>query len=282
MTLPLHFLPLAVFYQPLVDVAKSLLYFLHDNVGFGWGMSIVGLTVIVRLAIVPLTIKQIKSMNAMRVLQPQIKEIQEKYKSDKQRMNQEMQRFFKENKVNPFSSCLPLLLQLPVFLALFRLLRSSEFRDKLEHSSSHGWLFIRDLAHKETRTGVLIVLIVLYIASQMAASLVMMSASTGDKTQQRIFLLFPLMIVPFIVNFPTGLVVYWITTNFWTLGQQIVVRKVSPPPQLVPAGAVAAVSPAGAGGGNPGRAARGKAAPARAAPAKKPPPPPRRKKRRRR
>jgi YidC/Oxa1 family membrane protein insertase len=279
--LPFDVLPLAVFYQPLVDVAKAILYFLHDDVGFGWGMSIVGLTVLVRLAIVPLTIKQIKSMNAMRVLQPQIKEIQEKYKSDKQRMNQEMQRFFKENKVNPFSSCLPLLLQLPVFLALFRLLRSSEFRDKLEHSSSHGWLFITDLAHKEAGAA-LIVLIVLYIASQMAASLVMMSASTGDKTQQRIFLLFPLMIVPFIVNFPAGLVVYWITTNFWTLGQQIVVRKLSPPPQLAPAGAVAAVSPAGAGGGNPARAARGRAAPARVGPAKKPPPPPRRKKRRRR
>jgi YidC/Oxa1 family membrane protein insertase len=275
--LPFDVLPLAVFYQPLVDVAKAILYFLHDDVGFGWGMSIVGLTVLVRLAIVPLTIKQIKSMNAMRVLQPQIKEIQEKYKSDRQRMNQEMQKFFKENKVNPFSSCLPLLLQLPIFLALFKLLKSSEFRDKLEHSSSHGWLFIRDLAHKETRTGVLIVLIVLYIASQMAASLVMMSATTGDKTQQRIFLLFPLMIVPFIINFPTGLVLYWITTNFWTLGQQIVVRKLSPPPQLAPAGAVAAVSPAGAGGGNPARAV-----PARAGPAKKPPPPPRRKKRRRR
>jgi YidC/Oxa1 family membrane protein insertase len=296
--MPFDGLPLAVFYQPLVDVAKAILYFLHDDVGFGWGMSIVGLTVIVRLAIVPLTIRQIKSMNAMRVLQPQIKEIQEKYKSDRQRMNQEMQKFFKENKVNPFASCLPLILQLPVFLALFRLLRSAEFKDKLEHSASHGWLFITDLAHKETGAA-LIVLIVLYIASQMAASLVMMSASTGDKTQQRIFLFFPLMIVPFIINFPAGLVVYWITTNFWTLGQQIVVRKLSPPMPAVPAGAMAAVGTGkgrgkdadeaepGAGDGGAGKgAARGRRAGRSSGQAtltkKKPPPPPRRKKRRRR
>lgn len=287
--------------QPLVDAARAILYFLHDDAGFGWGVSIVGLTVIVRLAIVPLTIKQIKSMNAMRVLQPQIKEIQAKYKTDRQRMNQEMQKFFKENKVNPFASCLPLILQLPVFLALFQLLQSSAFRDKLEASASHGWLFIDDLAHKATG-GTLVVLLVLYVSSQIAASLVMMSATTSDKTQQRIFLLFPLFIVPFIINFPAGLVVYWITTNFWTLGQQIVVRKLSPPVPATPAGAMAAVSPGKgadkgadkAGGKEPGkragkRAGKGAAtaataggAPGQATLAKKPPPPPRRKKRRRR
>ena len=281
--------PLANVLQPLEDAARAILYFLHDDLGFGWGMSIVGLTVIVRMAIIPLTLKQIRSMNAMRVLQPQIKEIQEKYKSDRQRMNQEMQKFFRENKVNPFASCLPLLLQLPVFLALFQLLRSSGFRDKLEASASHGWLFIDDLGHKATGAP-LVVLIVLYVASQVAASLVMMSATTGDKTQQRIFLLFPLFVVPFIVNFPAGLVVYWITTNFWTLGQQIVVRRLSPPPAPVPAGARAAVA-ANVDGRGRGRgkerertptgvAAGAAGNPQRAT--KKPPPPPRKKRRRRR
>jgi YidC/Oxa1 family membrane protein insertase len=254
-------MPFATVLQPLIDAADAILLFLHDDLGFGWGMSIVGMTVIVRLAIVPLTIKQIKSMNALRELQPQLKEIQEKHKSDRQRMNQEMMRFYKENKVNPFASCLPLLLQLPVFLALFYLLRGSEFRDRLEAvSGSQDWLFINDLAQKATGVD-LVILLVLYIGSQMGASLVM--SVTMDKTQQRIMLLLPIAFAVIIPSFPAGLIVYWITTNFWTLGQQIVVRKIAPPVPLTPA-------PAGAGavaGGNPNKA---------------PPPPPRKKKRRRR
>src|ERR671925_1166536 len=129
----------------LVDVADSILSWLHDDVGLGWGLSIVALTVIVRLAIVPLTIRGIKGMNALRELQPQMKEIQEKYKDDRQRMNQEMMKFYKENKVNPLGSCLPLLLQLPVFLALFRLLRSDEFAAKVAAAPPKGWFFINDL-----------------------------------------------------------------------------------------------------------------------------------------
>jgi len=247
--------------QPLEDGAKAILLFLHDNLGFGWGMSIVGMTIIVRLAIVPLTIKQIRSMNALRELQPQVKQLQEKYKDDRQRMNQEMMRFYKENKVNPFASCLPLLLQLPVFLALFRLLRSADFRDRLEASASQGWVFIDNLAHKATGAP-LIVLMVLYVGSQMGASLVM--SVMADKTQQRIMLLLPLFFAAIIPSFPAGLIVYWITTNFWTFGQQVVVRRLAPPPQLAPVAA-------GAEGANPGEPKKDK-----------PPPPPRKKKRRRR
>jgi YidC/Oxa1 family membrane protein insertase len=245
--------------QPLEDAAEWILLRLHDDAGFGWGMAIVGVTVLVRLAIVPLTIKGIRSMNALRALQPQMKEIQEKYKDDKQRMNQEMMKFYKENKVNPLGSCLPLLLQLPVFLALFRLLRSSEFADKVSASPPKGWLFIDDLTQKATGA-TLIVLIVLYVGSQMGASLVM--SVTADKTQQRIFLLLPLFFAGIIPSFPAGLIVYWITTNFWTFGQQVVVKRVAPPPQLVAAAAAA--------GGGTADAPR------------KPPPPPRKKKRRRR
>ena len=96
------------------------------------------LTVIVRLLMIPLTIKQIRSMNALRVLQPQVKEIQEKYKEDKQRMQQEMMKFYKENKVNPFASCLPLLLQLPVFMALFYLLNGDEFKEQVLATGETG------------------------------------------------------------------------------------------------------------------------------------------------
>jgi YidC/Oxa1 family membrane protein insertase len=249
--------------DPLKEAADALILFLHDQVGLSWGWSIVGLTVIVRLAILPLTIKQVKSMNALRALQPQIKQIQEKYKGDRQAMNEAMMKFYRENKVNPFASCLPLLLQLPVFLALFQLLNSSEFKDRLEASGETHFLFINNLAEKATGAD-LVILMVLFIGSQMASTLVM--SVTADKTQQRIMLLLPLMFAAFVPNFPAGLVLYWITTNFWTLGQQVVVRKLSPPPPAVGATAL----PAMAGGENGEQ------------PKKKPPPPPRKKKRRRR
>ncbi len=261
---------LASIVQPLEDGAEAILLFLHDDVGFGWGMAIVGMTVIVRLAILPLTIRQIKAMNVMRELQPQVKEIQQKYKDDRQRMNQEMMRFYKENKVNPLSSCLPLLLQLPVFFALFELLRSAEFASKIAASPPEGWLFIDNLAEKP-HGAELVILLALYVGSQMAATLVM--TVSADKTQQRIMLLLPIAFAVIIPSFPAGLIVYWITTNFWTFGQQVVVRKIAPPPQLAPV----------AGGENGGKAAgdRGGGAPAGDSPRKKPPPPPRKKKRRR-
>jgi YidC/Oxa1 family membrane protein insertase len=251
--------------QPLIDVADWLITFLHDDVGLSWGWSIVGLTVIVRLAMVPLTLKQIKSMNALRALQPQMKEIQEKFKGDRQKMNEAMMRFYKENNVNPFASCLPLLLQLPVFLALYQLLNGSEFQDQVRSTGETGFLFITDITAKATGAE-LVVLVVLFIASQMASTLVM--SATADKTQQRIMLLLPLVFAALIPNFPAGLIVYWITTNFWTLGQQVVVRKLSPPPPVVAGGKPL---PAMAGGEN-----------GEPAPKKKPPPPPRRKKKRRR
>ena len=254
-------------FQPLIDVADWLITLLHDDVGLSWGWSIVGLTVIVRLLMIPLTIKQIRSMNALRVLQPQIKEIQAKYKEDRQRMQQEMMRFYKENQVNPFASCLPLLLQLPVFMALFFLLNGDEFKNQVRASGEEGFLMIPDITEPATG-GVLVLLMVLFIGSQMASTLVM--SVTADKTQQRIMLLLPLVFAALVPSFPAGLLVYWITTNFWTLGQSIVVRKLSPPP--VPVGVQPAAALVDGGGG--GAAA--------AAPSRPPPPPPRKKKRRRR
>jgi YidC/Oxa1 family membrane protein insertase len=262
---------LANIFQPLIDAADWLITALHDDMGLSWGWSIVGLTVIVRLLMIPLTIKQIRSMNALRVLQPQVKAIQEKYKEDKQRMQQEMMKFYKENNVNPFASCLPLILQLPVFMALFFLLNGSVFKDQVLESGEQAFLFIDNIT--EPATGLtLVVLLVLFIGSQMASTMVM--SVTADKTQQRIMLLLPLVFAALVPSFPAGLLVYWITTNFWTLGQAIVVRKLSPPP--VPAAGVPGTpQPAAAlveGGGSGGATA----------PRRPPPPPPRRKKRRRR
>ncbi|HEU4461088.1 MAG TPA: YidC/Oxa1 family membrane protein insertase, partial [Solirubrobacterales bacterium] len=110
--------------QPLIDIGSSVLQFFHDSAGLSWGMSIIALTICTRALLLPLTYKQLKGMRALQALQPQMKELQEKYKNDKQRLQQEMMRFYKENKVNPLASCLPLLAQLPVFITLFFVLKN--------------------------------------------------------------------------------------------------------------------------------------------------------------
>src|SRR3954462_785841 len=115
-------MPLANVLQPLIDFFESVLIFFHDSVGFSWGLSIIALTIVVRAALVPLTLKQFKSMQAMQRLAPDIKALQAKYKDARQRLQQETMKFYQENKVNPFSSCLPLIMQMPVFISLFYML----------------------------------------------------------------------------------------------------------------------------------------------------------------
>ena len=113
--------------QPLIDACQWILEFWHDVIGDfpnSWGWAIILMTFTVRIAILPLTFKGVKSMQRLQVLQPKIKEIQERYKDDRQRMNQEVMAFYQREKVNPLGSCLPLLLQVPFFISLFYLLRS--------------------------------------------------------------------------------------------------------------------------------------------------------------
>src|ERR1700684_4353887 len=120
---------IANIFSPLISVFQSVLVFFHDHVGISWGFSIVLLTICVRAVLVPLTFRQIKSMVRMQALAPQMKEIQAKYKQDKERQSQEMMKFYKENNVNPLGSCLPMVLQLPVFISLFYMLRKTLRRD---------------------------------------------------------------------------------------------------------------------------------------------------------
>jgi YidC/Oxa1 family membrane protein insertase len=229
-------------FQPLIDVFESVLKFFHNSVGVGWGVSIVLLTILIRALLVPLTLKQFKSMQSLQRLQPELKALQAKYKDDKQRQQQELMKFYKENKVNPLGSCLPLVAQLPVFISLFYMLRKNlrgdicpgvQAKYQLLHGpaattpcgAGHGagFLFIPDLTNKAAG-GVLIALIVLYVGTQLASSL-MMSSPTMDKTQRQIMLFMPLFFVVFIINFPAGVIVYWITTNSWTILQQYIVKK---------------------------------------------------------
>ncbi|HEX6153808.1 MAG TPA: YidC/Oxa1 family membrane protein insertase [Solirubrobacterales bacterium] len=238
--------------QPLIDIANAVLQFFHDDVGLSWGGSIIALTVVTRAVLLPLTYKQLKGMRALQALQPQLKELQEKYKNDKQRMQQEMMRFYKENKVNPLASCIPLLAQLPIFITLFFLLRDELPDDILPGEES--FLFINDLTEKAVG-GELILLLALYIGTQLISGMVM--SITADKSQRMLLFLLPIIFVPFILSFPAGLILYWITTNVWTIGQQLVIQKVVPPPAAATAGAAAVQE------------------------AKPPPPPPRKKKKRR-
>jgi YidC/Oxa1 family membrane protein insertase len=239
-------LPAANVLQPLIDVANGVLQFFHDNAGLSWGMSIIALTIFVRALLIPLTYKQLKGMRALQALQPQIKEIQAKYKNDKQRMQQEMMNFYKENKVNPFASCIPLLAQLPVFITLFYVLRHELPPDMgcpaAGHCADYGasFLFIPDLTAKATG-GVLIALLVLYVGTQLASGYFM--SVTADKSQRTMMFILPLIFVPFVISFPAGLILYWITTNIWTIGQQYTIQKLIPAPVVATPAEVAAAKP---------------------------------------
>jgi YidC/Oxa1 family membrane protein insertase len=236
----------ATFLQPLVDLNDAILKFWHNTVGFSWGVSIIGLTFVVRAAILPLTFRQVRSMQALQRLAPEMKRIQERYKEDKQRQQQEMMKFYQEHGVNPLGSCLPLVLQLPFFFSLFYLLRSSTFKADIKGEES--FLFIPNLAKPLTgHPAALAVMIVLYVGTQLASS--MLTAMSADPNQRRLMLALPFVFVIFVFRFQAGLLVYWVTTNVWTIGQQLVIKRFLPPPEPIPAGAAAAVGKSGGGGG---------------------------------
>ncbi len=317
-------------FSPLISVFESVMVYMHNHLlGGSWGWSIVGLTILIRAILVPLTFRQLKSMQEMQRLAPEINALKEKYKEDKQRQQQELMKFYQERKINPLASCLPLLLQLPVFFSLFYMLRTDLKQDicgdqMVEHFSkelhkptltkfseipsgatkvlghtvkgltetgcnvvapgSAKFLFIPDITEKATGIA-LIVLILCYVGSQIGSTLI--ATATADPNQRRLMLLLPLVFVVILYRYPAGLLVYWITTNLWTVGQQSVIRRRMPPPPKP-------VLPDGAANGKPSKSLRAQLADAVASsksPAKSPdpapapagaapPPPPRKKKKR--
>jgi YidC/Oxa1 family membrane protein insertase len=288
-------------FSPLISLFQAILVFIHDSVvGGSWGLAIVGLTAVVRAVMVPLTVKQFHSMQRLQQHMPEMKEIQQKYKDDKQRQQQELMKFYQENKINPFASCLPLLLQLPVFISLFYMLRTDLKKHICGHSlvthynlhhpakavavaahlpskylantsceqvapHSAKFLFIPDVTNHAGGV-VLIVLLLLYVGSQLGSTLLM--SATVEKNQRRMMMLLPLVFVVFIFRFPAGLLVYWITTNLWTVAQQYLIRRQIGPPPV-----------AGSGPTKDGPAGR-TLEPAMAASGPAPPPPPRKRKKR--
>ena len=241
-------------FSPLISLFESIMVFIHAHlVGGSWGLAIVGLTVVTRAVLVPVTFKQLKSMQEMHRLAPEMKAIIEKYSEDKQRQQQEIMKFYKEHKINPLASCLPFALQLPVFISLFYMLRTDlkkhicgpgmEAAYHAHHKAGETlskfienetcskvapqvhaakFLFLPDITAKATGVA-LVVLIVLYIGSQIVSTL--MATASADPNQRRMMLLLPLVIVVFLFRYPAGLLVYWITTNSWTIVQQYFIRR---------------------------------------------------------
>jgi YidC/Oxa1 family membrane protein insertase len=220
--------------QPLEDVMKSILDFFHSSAGLSWGWSIVATTILVRIVLVPLTVRQIHSMQSLQAHAPEMKEIQRKYKGDRQKLNEELMKFYKENHINPAASCLPLVAQFPVFIALYF---------TLKHQSEHitgSWLHIvPSISAKATSHWSGYLLLAIYAGSQIASTYFM--GATMDKTQRRIMMFLPIVFITFVAQFPMGLIIYWMTTNLWTVGQGLVTRRLVPKP----ATATATDAPAG-------------------------------------
>ena len=209
---------------PIEHGLRHVLNWLHSNLGLTWAWSIVALTVIVRIILVPLTVRQIHSMQTLQRHAPQMKEIQKKYKNDRQKQNEELMKFYRENNVNPAASCLPMLLQFPIFIALYYTLRGFA---RNPPSGDLSWLhFVPSIAAHTTSFWGGYLLLVVYVASQMASTLYM--SATADKTQRTLFMLMPLVFVFVIARFPAGLVLYWMTTNLWTVGQGLITRRLIP------------------------------------------------------
>jgi YidC/Oxa1 family membrane protein insertase len=232
----IHMLPLLSILSPIQHLLRHVLDWLHSTVGLPWAWSIVALTVIVRMILVPLTVRQIHSMQNLQRHAPQMKEIQRKYKNDKKRQQEELMKFYRENQINPASSCLPLLAQFPVFIALYFVLKDFAKEAGQPGSAIYGdnfhWLGLINITEKVT-VGWGPLLLVIYVGSQFASTFFM--STTMDKTQRTIMLILPFILVSVVIRFPAGLLLYWVTTNLWTVGQGLVTRRLvpkTPAPQL--------------------------------------------------
>ncbi|HEY8978251.1 MAG TPA: membrane protein insertase YidC [Streptomyces sp.] len=229
------------------------------DTGWAWGLSIVSLVILIRICLIPLFVKQIKATRAMQTLQPEMKKIQERYKNDRQRQSEEMMKLYKDTGTNPLSSCLPILAQSPFFFALYHVLSAiasgktiGVINNDLLASARQAHIFgaplavkFMDGADKVRNLGaditdvrvVTAVMIVLMSASQFFTQRQLMTKNvdTTVKTpymqqQKMLMYIFPVMFAFFGINFPVGVLVYWLTTNVWTMGQQMFVIRNNPTP----------------------------------------------------
>jgi YidC/Oxa1 family membrane protein insertase len=224
--------------------------------GAAWALSIVGLVVVIRILLIPLFVKQIKAQRALQILQPEIKALQKRYKDDRQKQSEEMMKLYRENGTNPFSSCLPILLQMPIFFALFHVLRFGVAEDNpigpmtqpLVDQAAQATIFGAPISasflgadgYGSAAINIQIVSLVLialmtlttFITQKQLLVKGIANADSNPFLQQQKLLVyvFPLMFAVFGVNFPIGVLIYWLTTNLWSMGQQYYVIRNNPAP----------------------------------------------------
>ena len=251
---------MSFFLNPLYSAVSGVIVAIHKvlapifgaNSGVTWSLSIVGLVVLIRIILIPLYVKQIKSQRAMTALQPHMKEIQKKYKDDRQKQSEEMMKLYKEHKTNPLASCFPIIAQAPIFFSLFTVLNG------IAKNKPHGFLkgeYLVSAAHAKffgapisqtflgsDKTTVKIVTVVLIAFMSgttfttqrqlMIKGMPKMDSSNNMMLQQQkiMLYLFPIIFAISGVNFPVGVLIYWSTTNLWTWGQQFYVIKRNPTP----------------------------------------------------
>ena len=251
---------MSFFLNPLYSAVSGVIVAIHKvlapifgaNSGVTWSLSIVGLVVLIRIILIPLFVKQIKSQRAMTALQPHMKEIQKKYKDDRQKQSEEMMKLYKEHKTNPLASCFPIIAQAPIFFSLFTVLNG------IAKNKPHGFLkgeYLVSAAHAKffgapisqtflgsDKTTVKIVTVVLIAFMSgttfttqrqlMIKGMPKMDSSNNMMLQQQkiMLYLFPIIFAISGVNFPVGVLIYWSTTNLWTWGQQFYVIKRNPTP----------------------------------------------------
>ena len=254
--------------NPLYNLVSGIIVLFHNllsplfgkDSGVTWSLSIMGLVVIIRIVLIPLFVKQIKSQRALTALQPHMKEIQKKYKDDRQKQSEEMMKLYKEHKTNPLASCFPILAQAPIFFALFTVLNGIAAKTDAGVSApiARGFLkgdYLTSAAQAEffgakisqTFLGsddIKVKIVTVFLIFVMSATTFttqrqlmtkgmpkMDSKNNMMLQQQKIMLyLFPVIFAISGVNFPVGVLIYWSTTNFWTWGQQYYVIKRNPTP----------------------------------------------------
>ena len=217
---------------PIENVLTEVLIWFHETVGLSWAWSIAAVTVAVRILLVPVAIRQIHSMQSLQIHAPEMKAIQQRYKSDRQKQSEELMKFYRENKINPYASCLPIVFQIPIFIALFFVLR--DFEEEIYNqfaASSLEWLNLVTITEDVGESAASILLVAIYVVSQLTSTY-LMSTAMQSAAQRWMIMLLPIAFVPFLftVGFPNGLMIYWLTTNLWTTGQGIVTRRLMPRP----------------------------------------------------
>jgi YidC/Oxa1 family membrane protein insertase len=254
--------------DPLYGLVSGIIVFIHKlltpifgfDSGVTWSLSIMGLVVIIRIVLIPLFVKQIKSQRALTALQPHMKEIQKKYKDDRQKQSEEMMKLYKEHKTNPLASCFPIIAQAPIFFALFTVLNGiaaktdagvpapiargflkGEYLTSAAQAKFFGAKISETfLGSDDTKVKFVTVLLIFIMSATtfttqrqlMTKGMPKMDSSNNMMLQQQkiMLYLFPLIFAISGVNFPVGVLIYWSTTNFWTWGQQFYVIKRNPTP----------------------------------------------------